>query len=365
MNSSAPSSSARLAYLDWMRGLAAVIMLQGHAFHSFTKPELRTSGPYVFSQFIGGMPPAIFLFLVGVTLAFLMDNRERKGLGPMARWKASLRRAGYLFALAFLFRLQLWLFAWPNSPWTDLLKVDILNAMGLAVAVLSPLALLTTADRARLGAAIGLLIACASPLVSLLEWSGVPPIVRAYLAPDYYYFAFFPWASFVAFGLSAGSILKLVRPEQIERLMQWSAVLGFALILGGQYFANIPFSIYPRSDFWLDSPLLILIKLGVMLIILAFAWLWMTYVVKHRFSIVRQFGLTSLLVYWVHIELMYGRWFWFWKENLTIGQTVAAAFGFTIAMLALSVIRTQWRNWRMLGAWLTWRAMAPGRAFGD
>lgn len=365
MSSLPPSGSARLAYLDWLRGLAAVIMIQGHAFHSFTKPELRTSGPYVLSQFVGGMPPAIFLFLVGVTLAFLMDNRERKGLSPLARWQASLKRAGYLFALAFLFRLQLWLFAWPYSPWTDLFKVDILNAMGLAVMVLSPLALLSTPERARLGAAAGLAIAVCSPLVSRLDWSGVPPLVKAYLAPDYYYFAFFPWASFVAFGVSAGSILKLVRPEQIERLMQWGAVAGFALILGGQYMANIPYSIYPSSDFWLDSPLLILIKLGVILIALAFAYLWMTYAVREGWSWVRQFGLTSLLVYWVHIELMYGRWFWFWKENLTIAQTVVAAIGFLLLMLVLSLARTQWRKWRLLGAWLSWRAMTPRRALGD
>ncbi|MGB9604678.1 MAG: heparan-alpha-glucosaminide N-acetyltransferase domain-containing protein, partial [Bryobacteraceae bacterium] len=234
MSSPASAKTARLAYLDWMRGLAAVVMIQGHAFHSFTRPDLRTSGTYVFSQFVGGMPPAIFLFLVGVTLAFLMDSRERRGVPPLARWVASLRRAGYLFGLAFLFRLQLWVFAWPNSPWTDLLKVDILNAMGLAVAVLSPMALLTTAERARLGTVAGLAIAGLSPLVSQLDWTGWPPLIKAYLAPDYYCFAFFPWASFVGFGLSAGSILKLVRPEQIERLMQWGAVLGFALILGGQ-----------------------------------------------------------------------------------------------------------------------------------
>ena len=359
------SSSPRLAYLDWVRGLAAVIMLQGHAFHAFTKPELRTSGPYVISQFVGGMPPAMFLFLVGVTLAFRMDSCERKGLPPAARWLASLRRAGYLFAVAFLFRLQLWLFAWPHSPWTDLLKVDILNAMGLAVAVLSPMALFQTAERARLCAVLGLLIAGVSPLVSQLDWSGVPPLLKAYLAPDYYYFAFFPWASFVAFGMSAGSILRLVRPEAIERLMEWAALVGFALILAAQYFANIPYSIYPSSDFWLDSPWLVLIKLGVLLLILSFAYLWTTYVVRGRWSWVRQFGLTSLLVYWVHIELVYGRWLWFWKENLTIGQTAMVAVALVLLMLLLSLVRTQWRNWRLLGFWLNVGLMQPRRALAE
>ena len=99
------TSADRLLYLDWLRGLGAVVMLQGHVFHSFLKPELRTGGPYIMSQFVGGMPPAIFLFLTGITLAFLLDSTERKGLLPQARWRTALRRSGYLFLLACAFRL--------------------------------------------------------------------------------------------------------------------------------------------------------------------------------------------------------------------------------------------------------------------
>src|SRR5436309_15726021 len=105
------SNPDRLRYLDWVRGLGAVIMLQGHVFDSFLKNDLRPGGAFVYSQFVGGMPPAIFLFLTGITLAFLMDSSERKGLAPAARVRSSLVRAGYLFLLAFAFRLQLWLFS--------------------------------------------------------------------------------------------------------------------------------------------------------------------------------------------------------------------------------------------------------------
>src|ERR1039457_3137681 len=102
------TSLYRLEYLDWVRGIGAVIMLQGHVFHSFLRPELKTTRAYTLSQFVGGMPPALFLFLTGVTLAFLMDSIERKGMTPRERVRQSLRRAGYLFFLAFAFRLQLW-----------------------------------------------------------------------------------------------------------------------------------------------------------------------------------------------------------------------------------------------------------------
>src|SRR5450759_2735677 len=129
------TSSYRLEYLDWVRGIGAVIMLQGHVFHSFLRPELKTTGAYTLSQFLGGMPPALFLFLTGVTLAFLMDSIQRKGLAPGERVMQSLRRAGYLFFLAFAFRLQLWVFGSP-APWQGLFKVDVLNCMGLSIALL-------------------------------------------------------------------------------------------------------------------------------------------------------------------------------------------------------------------------------------
>ena len=314
-------------------------MLQGHVFHSFLKPDLRLGSPYLLSQFVGGMPPAIFLFLTGITLAFLMDSSERKGLQAGDRLRAVWRRAGYLLLLAFAFRLQLWLFAWP-APWTDLLRVDILNCMGFAVAVMSVMALFSTAERVRLCAALGLGIAFASPWISQVGWSWAPALVRAYIVPDYNFFSFFPWAAFLAFGLSAGSILRVMREEFIERAMQWGALLGGVLILGGEYFANLPFSIYEESEFWLNSPAQVLIKVGVTLLLVALAFLWTRYGAKPGWSWVRQFGTTSLLVYWVHIELVYGRWLWFFKNNLTVAETLVAAILVIVLMLALSTTKT-------------------------
>src|ERR1017187_10063145 len=51
-----------------------------------------------------------------VTLGFLMDSIERKGMAPRERVLHSLRRAGYLFFLAFAFRLQLWVFTGFPAP---------------------------------------------------------------------------------------------------------------------------------------------------------------------------------------------------------------------------------------------------------
>jgi uncharacterized membrane protein len=359
------TSSYRLQYLDWVRGLGAVIMLQGHVFDSFLKGDLRDSGPYVLSQFAGGMPPAIFLFLTGVTLSFLMDSTERKGLSPGQRVFTAFRRSGYLFFLAFAFRLQLWLFSRP-APWTDLFKVDILNCMGLSIAVMSVMAMFRTVERVRLCAILGLAIAFAAPVISQMDWSALPPFVRAYIVPDYRYFSFFPWAAYLAFGMSVGSLIRVLQQEYVDRAMQWGAIVGGALILACQFFGNQPYSIYTKAEFWLNSPAQVLTKQGVILLVLSLAFVWTRYGARDGWSWVRQLGTTSLLVYWVHIELVYGRSLWFFKNSLNVGQTAMAAACLIVIMLALSAIKTNRDRLKMALAGVGWWfSPRPGRAAGD
>jgi len=153
----------------------------------------------------------------------------------------------------------------------------------------------------------------------------VPDHLRDYFVPSYAFFAFFPWAAFVPFGMSFGSILRMIQPEHLNRFLEWSAIFGFGLVIGGQYFGNIPYSVYAKSEFWLDSPSLVFVKLGVVLLLMAVAYLYHEYGLHGRFSWVKLVGTHSLLVYWVHTEIVYGRWFWMWKDSLDIRGVVAMA----------------------------------------
>jgi hypothetical protein len=296
-----------------------------------------------------------------------MDSGERKMVPPAQRVWTSIRRAGYLFGIAFLFRLQLWLFGLPGSTWSDLFRVDILNCMGFAILLMAPMALFRTLERVRLCAIVGLGIALASPLLSQWNWSAVPVLLKNYLAPDFNFFSFFPWASYLAFGISAGSLIRVLRPEQTERAMQWLAIAGAVLIMSCQYFGTMPYGLYAKSDYWLNSPLQVLTKLGVILLALPFAFLWNRYATSEGWSWVRQFGVTSLLVYWVHIELIYGRWLYFWKNNLNVAETVLVAVLVILLMLALSTLKTHRDRW--LPALSTWRGgfpvLRPDRVPGD
>src|SRR5690348_16074796 len=119
-------ASKRLPFLDWTRGIAVLIMIQCHVFNCFTRLDLREGGAYVLSQFVGGMAAPLFLLLSGVTLAFQMDGQDRRQPSPALRYLAALRRAGYILAIAYLFRFSNWIFSSPLPPLRALLRVDIL-----------------------------------------------------------------------------------------------------------------------------------------------------------------------------------------------------------------------------------------------
>jgi hypothetical protein len=318
-------------------------MLQGHTFDSFLRPESRESAAFVFSQFFGGQAPAVFLFLTGITYAMGMNRLEY--LPPWRRVTAALKRARYLFLLAILFRVQTWAFSWPHSPWTDLLRVDILNAMGATAALLSIVALTRGLERVRLATAAGVAIAALSPVISALDTHFIPAALRSYFVPSYDLFSIFPWGAFLAFGLAVGSMIPFIEHHDWNRVMQWSALAGFGLLLGGQYFSNLPFSIYPKSEFWLNSPALVACKLGITFLLAAVAFLWTGHL-SAGWSWVRQLGTTSLAVYWVHIELVYGRWFALYRARLSVWQCVTAAVLLTIAMVGVSLAMTRvpWKN---------------------
>jgi hypothetical protein len=77
------------------------------------------------------------------------------------------------------------------------------------------------------------------------------------------------------------------------------------------------------------------------------------------FSPIIQLGQTSLLVYWVHIEFVYGRVSILAKRAQTIGGATVGLLIICLAMLALAYIRTHHKGWMKAGREGRGSAMAP------
>ena len=169
-------------------------------------------------------------------------------------------------------------------------------------------------------------------------------------------FSIFPWGAFLAFGVGVGSMIPLVERGGWNRVMQWSALLGFGLVFGGRYFADLPFSVYAQSEFWLNSPALVACKMGIALLLGSFAYLWCEYLAAGGWSWVRQLGTTSLLVYWVHVDLEYGPLFAKFRQHLSVPAVLISAATLIVCMLGLSVAftRVQGTAARTRASWCRW-----------
>src|SRR6267143_3571135 len=133
----------RLAYIDWMRGLACVLMFQAHCYSAWLNPDARKSEFYRWSQAAGTLPAPLFIFLAGVSVAMATQRLREKGVARNAIARTTILRGAEIYGLGLLFRGQEYLLGYPKAPWPDLLRVDVLNILGLSLMLVGVLCWLT------------------------------------------------------------------------------------------------------------------------------------------------------------------------------------------------------------------------------
>jgi uncharacterized membrane protein len=320
----------RRAYLDWLRGIAVLIMILAHTLDSWTRAADRGRGDYQWAIVVGGFGAPIFLFLAGIALALAAGSRLDKGASE-AEVAARARRRGWeIFGLAFLFRLQSAVLG--GGGVRSFLKVDILNVMGLSMlgtALLWGLARRTAVRLVVLGAAT-VATAMLTPIVRAargFEW--LPDPIEAYLRPipEYSGFTLLPWGGFVLAGAATGAWLDRARtPQHERRVILWLTLLGPLLVVAGYGFSLFP-PIYRETSFWTSSPTFFILRLGVLMATIPIAYAW-TAVTPGR-SPIRELGISSLFVYWIHVEMVYGFLTWPIHRRLSFEQALGAMLVFS------------------------------------
>ena len=116
----------RRGYIDWLRGLSVLIMIEAHTLDAWTRLADRHNAVYAWAMIIAGFAAPSFLFLAGVSLALAAGSRLRRGKTADEATALAIRRSWQIFGLAFLFRLQSWIIS-GGDPTQVLLKVDILG----------------------------------------------------------------------------------------------------------------------------------------------------------------------------------------------------------------------------------------------
>jgi hypothetical protein len=372
-----PSAASRLAYIDWLRGLACVLMFQTHSYDAWLGGAARNSKVLMWSQIGGTFPAPLFLFLAGISFALVTDRLWHKGLSPNEIAKKTIRRGGEIFALGLLFRIQEYVIARGWAPWSDLFRVDILNTIGVSMMLMGMVCWCVasrqpsieqrslpggTLPRGRyIGAALAVaaVIAGSAPLL-WTTWRPrfLPWILESYVngvhnlgSPQPWLFPIFPWTAFAfaglafGFGLTGDWGLKLG-----ARFFLASGIVGVAFFYIAKFCDSRSFQIYPVFDFWHTSPEFFAMRVGLLLLLVLFAYAWCRWGPGQKgFSPLIQLGNTSLLVYWVHIELVYGKFSILPHRSQSVRGATLGLLAITLMMLGLSLLRSAWKShpeWR-------------------
>src|SRR5271155_2005567 len=131
------SAASRLAWIDWMRGMACILMFQTHCYDAWLGGDARHSSFLQRSQLLGTLPAPMFLFLAGVSFALIITKLTGKNLTPAEVTAKMARRGAEILAFGLLFRLQEYVIAWGWAPWSDLFRVDILNTIGVSMILMA------------------------------------------------------------------------------------------------------------------------------------------------------------------------------------------------------------------------------------
>ncbi len=97
---------SRQAYLDRVRGLAVLIMIEAHVLDSWTRVADRSHPGFGYAMMLGGLGAPLFLFLAGVAVVLSAESKYRRTGDFSMAWRAVRNRGWQVFGLAFLFRLQ-------------------------------------------------------------------------------------------------------------------------------------------------------------------------------------------------------------------------------------------------------------------
>ena len=345
-----------------MRGLACLLMFQTHCYDSWLRPDQRDTPFFRLSQIGGTLPAPLFIFLAGVSVALLTGRLREKGIARSAIARQTILRGAEVFGFGILFRIQEFLLGFRSAPWTDLLRVDVLNILGLSIMLMGVLCWLASAvtpalaRRRSVFAALlaAALIALATPPLwttwrpRFLPWPLESYIngVHTFKEPQTWLFPIFPWAAFAFAGLAVGFLIFSDFARRREPL--FFALLGlagmFACVLS-VLFDTSSIRLYAVYDYWHSNPDFLLLRCGVLLVILSLVYFWCRFGFAQKgFSPLIQLGNTSLLVYWVHIEFVYGSLTIMPKRACSIPRATLGLAIIFLSMLALSLLRTRWKR---------------------
>jgi uncharacterized membrane protein len=163
----------------------------------------------------------------------------------------------------------------------------------------------------------------------------LPDPIQWYLrpSPGRTTFTLFPWAGFLLAGAAIGLwIDRAQTPDEERRVALRLGLIGAAVAVAGYVTSFLP-PIYNQTSFWTSSPTFFFLRLGILISLLPIGYAWSR--AWRGWSPIEEFGVASLFVYWIHVEMVYGVASTAIHRRLSLEQWAVAWIAFAIFLFGL------------------------------
>ncbi|MCL6098329.1 MAG: DUF1624 domain-containing protein [Bacteroidetes bacterium] len=349
-----PNYRKRIIFLDLMRAMAVLMMVQGHTIDTFLGDQYRTfdSSMYDVWLTIRGFTAPIFMFTSGVAFTYLLKSHSQPFF-ENPRVAKGFRRFLVLVLIGYMLRFptpRMFDFSQvTHYQWLTFFTVDALHLIGIGLFLI--LLLTYIAERYRLNEYAVFIFGIifffiAYRFTESLNWANHLPIPFA----AYFYqgtgslFPIFPWAGYVI----AGGILGMYLAKNPECYL--SPKFSYKLFAAGGFLIFISYLVYlanysvfgDNKEFFSDTVSLVYYRLGIVLALNG-AMALISMRLKTMPDLVQQVGKNTLLIYVVHIIILYGSaWIpgfgMFYPKSLNAVGSVSAAILLIILMVGMVAV---------------------------
>ena len=339
----------RIVFIDLLRGWAALVMIEVHVLNAFLRPGEKQAYWFEVLNFVNGLVAPAFLFVAGLVFVVASERKLEEFRSFGSAFRKQVWRIFLILVVGYVLHLPVFSFTTllqvTGDGWGTFYQSDILHCIAAGLAVLFVFRL-TVRDTRSLSALIGLVglgVVLGAPYLWQSDLvNAVHPAIAAYLSDKSgSLFPLFPWLGFLLFGGLVGIGYLQAEHSGYEKGFGL-CVLFSALVLlsfyGLQLLVTGPW--FPGSRLQSD-PLFFGMRLGLILLLLLLCRQWVRWR-KTEKSFVLDAGRESLLVYVVHLTIIYGTFLGgrslseFYGGKLSIAEALVSTGLLMIMMIAVA-----------------------------
>ena len=339
-------TKSRALFIDLLRALALVVMIEVHVFNELLSHEFKSGGWYTALNFINGLVAPSFLFVSG--LVFVLSLQ--KGVDELRKfgrsfWKKITRigmiiLAGYSLHTPY-FSLNKLITHWSPQTEEQLFVVDILQCIGVGLLILLLARTFLKTDKAfYLSTTITLgLVLILSPIFWRINFNSFLPIPLA----SYFnnlngsLFPVFPWFNFLFAGaITAKFYIDFKERDSEKNFARYLLQIGIGFFVAG--WIMLDFLPWQTAQVIKPHPIFFVQRLGVVLFLLGTCWFYINRRKDYK-SFMMDVSRESLLVYWFHLQLIYRKIFYgkslveMYGDQLNLWGAAAVTIAICVAMI--------------------------------